>query len=187
MALTQIMPFNECRFNACMAYLARRHQRNLTKYEMIKLHILIDVCHVQEHAKPIIGGTFSPWQFGPVEARAYKRLRAWEYKFVETGAEPEAFHLVGDGNDLQFDPRNAVDEDDFSKSELMAMETAWRRVMSMNWKESQDFFHSPQNPIGLAWTNARKENRDLDWDEIVDASGRLDGLATSAIKTLIRY
>jgi len=190
MPLTQLLPFNEARFDACMAYLAKKHQRSLTKYDMVKLHVMTDVYHVLEHGKPVIGGSISPWQFGPVVARAYKRMRAWEYKYDENGTEPENYRIVGKtGNSLEFNPTCAVDEDDFSPAELTALNGAWARVMVQlaNFQESQDYFHGTTSFMGRAWNNARLQNRDLDWEEIIAEYEKDGDLAHPAVKTLIRF
>jgi uncharacterized phage-associated protein len=190
MALSQLLPFNEGRFDACMAYLARKHQRLLTKYDMVKIHVMADVLHVLEHGKPIIGGAISPWQFGPVVARAYKRLRAWECKFDEIGAEPENYSIAGRaGNSLEFRPTLAVEADDFSPSELTAMEGAWQKVMEQlrDFQESQQYFHGSGSFIGRAWNKARLEGRDLDWEEVIAEYEKEGDLAHPEVKTLIRF
>jgi len=188
MALSQLLPFNENRFDACMAYLAKKHQRLLTKYDMVKLHVMTDIFHVVEQGKPVIGGSISAWTFGPVVEKAFNRLTWWEKRYIESGAEPESFRFAdGEGRYPEFDAKLDVDEQEFSKTELDAMEAAWMCVMSKNWKESQEYFHSTRNFIGRAWNNAQKQVRDLDWEEIVANFEEENGLTHPAVKTLMRF
>src|ERR1035437_7268175 len=118
MALSQLLPFNESRFDACMAYLARKHQRLLTKYDMVKLHVMTDIYHVVEQGKPVIGGSISAWTFGPVVGKAFNRLTFWEKQYNKNGVEPENFRFAGgEGRYPEFDAKLNVDEEEFSKTE----------------------------------------------------------------------
>ena len=188
MPLSQLMPFNEHRFDACLAYLAAKHNEVLTQRQMVKLHVMIDVYHVLEHGRPVIGGALGRWDGGPVVQRAFNRVKRWWYRFSETGAQPENF-CVSQGINRRIDYRSSaeISDDEFSPSELQAMEKAWGVVTSMSYAESKAFFHDPDNFMGRAWQNARRERRDLDWDEIIDAYDEDKGTDHSHIKTLIRF
>src|SRR5580704_9195545 len=75
--LAQLQPFNEHRFDDCMAYLAAKNCRPLSVYEMMKLHVMIDVYHAIARGKPVIGGSLSPFTNGPVSRSAKSRITQW--------------------------------------------------------------------------------------------------------------
>src|SRR5438034_11767384 len=75
--LTQLQPFNDHRFDDCMAFLAAKHGRPLSVYEMMKLHAMIDVYHTLDRGKPVIGGSLWPFTNGPISRVAKSRVGQW--------------------------------------------------------------------------------------------------------------
>lgn len=187
--LSQLLPFNERRFDACMAYISTRFGRRLSQYDMMKLHVLTDIFHTLRTARPIIGGSLEPWKYGPVVSVAYHRVAHWGRRYDHTGEHPESFRLVEqDGNANRFIPAAPPDEDDFSEAEKAAMEQAWSTVKDLldDWGQCAAFFHSPQASfIGLAWKQAHDEDRPIDWREIIDAYDQFHHTDHSHIKTLM--
>ena len=169
--LAQLMPFNECRFDDCMAYLSAEHGRPLSIYEMMKLHVMIDVYHTLERGKPAIGGKVSPFTNGPVSRSSKRRVEDWHRKYEKYATMPDAFVLVDDGVHVRAKPVSVPEKDDFSPAELAAMERAWKDVVVLleekGFEESQRFFHSGSF-IGRAWAKARHHGTNLDWNEIID-------------------
>ena len=164
----QLQPFNECRFDDCMAHLSATHGRPLSVYEAVKLHVMIDVFHALAHGKPVIGGRFYPFTNGPVSRSAKSRLYHWEKQYQLRGTMPDGFALLEDGVGFRFEPTRVPDVDDFSESELAAMDAAWAAVVPVldrGFAESQDFFHRSSS-IGRAWRAAQKRGTDLDWADI---------------------
>ena len=188
MTLSQIIPFNENRFDACMVYLAQKHSRNLTQYEMVKLHVMADVYHTITYGQPMIGGSLEAWTNGPVVKKAYNRVAVWGHRFDETGEQSPMFNLVEQlGNANHFKPSVEADPDDFSVSEVEALEKAWDTVMSMEFRASQDYFHKPISFIGKAWHNAKLQSRAIDWNDIIDAYDTENGTDHTTLKTLIHF
>jgi hypothetical protein len=168
----QLLPFNEWRFDDCMAYLSSTHGRALSVYEMMKLHVMIDVHHTIFCGKPAIGGTFSAFTNGPVSRSAKARVQTWKNRFAKTGEMPDGFLLREDAEDrVRFVPTDTPDEDDFSQAELRAMNLAWRdvveKLVTQGWDQSQRFFHA-DGFIGKAWKQARQRGLPLDWNDILD-------------------
>jgi len=191
-SLTQLQPFNEHRFDDCMAYLSAKHGRPLSTYEMMKLHVMIDVHHTLNNAMPVIGGDIWPFKNGPVPNCAKHRVADWIKKYEEAGDLPEGFKIIDKGERYQFDPTRVPEKDDFSESELAAMELAWRDVVLTldqpdGFSASQKFFHG-DTLIGEAWNKAWNRGTALDWNEIIDAYGATySGLDYSHIKTMMRF
>jgi hypothetical protein len=169
--LAQLMPFNEFRFDDCMAYLAAKHNRALSVYEMMKLHVMIDVYHTLARGKPAIGGKVSAFTNGPVSRSSKSRVDDWHRKYERYASMPEAFVLLDDGDRVRAKPVIMPEEDDFSPAELAAMERAWKDVVVLleerGFEESQRFFHSASF-IGRAWAKARQRGTNLDWYEIIE-------------------
>jgi len=185
--LDQIAPFNATRFDTCMAYFCERHGRELTQYDMVKLHLMTDIFHALEHGKPVIGGSVQAWDFGPVIDQAYRRVKHWDYSHDETGSHPETLRISNrSGSSCKFTNSVSVDSDEFSESELNAMKRAWDSFMHMSWNESQQFFHQ-DSFVGQAWLKARQEQRNIDWDDIIDEYDREYGTNHQHIKALIRF
>lgn len=185
--LNQLLPFNESRFDACMAYLSAKHSRDLTQYDMVKLHVMTDIFHALEHGKPVIGGALDAWQFGPLVEKAYNRVRRWRFVVDETGEQPEFFEFVGQkGAADRFRAREPVNDEDLSPSEVKAMTKAWDVIMSLDWSESQDYFHSDSTFIGRAWKKAREARVGVDWDDIIDEYDRQFDENHAHIKRLVR-
>jgi uncharacterized phage-associated protein len=167
----EVRPFNKERFDECMAYLGTMHNKSLTQYDMVKLHVMADVYHILEYGKPIIGGPLSRWAHGPVVEPAYNRLRRWGYEWeADHTHQPESFYISAkEGQKFVFLPVAEVDETYFSKAELSSLAKAWDCVMSRkSWADSQDFFHK-DSFIGRVWEAAGEDGRPIDWAAIVDA------------------
>ena len=74
----ELQPFNETRFDACMAWVAKQFDRTLSQYEAVKIHALADALHVVQHHRPIIGGRLQKLTYGPVALRALNRVKEWK-------------------------------------------------------------------------------------------------------------
>jgi hypothetical protein len=191
-AITQLQPFNEFRFDDCMAFLAARHNHPLSTYEMMKLHVMIDVHHTLSNAMPVIGGDIWPFKNGPVARCAKHRVADWIRRYEEAGEVPDGFKIIDQGERYLFEPERVPEDDDFSNSELAAMELAWRDVVPVlaapdGFLASQEFFHK-DSPIGVAWGEAWTRGTALDWNEIIDAYAAVcPGLDYSSIKTMMRF
>jgi hypothetical protein len=191
--LTQLQPFNEHRFDDCMAYLSAKYGRPLSTYEMMKLHVMVDVHHTLNNAMPVIGGDVWPFKNGPVARCAKNRVADWIKRYEVSGESPEGFEIIDKGDRYRFAPTAIPDKDDFSESELAAMELAWADVVpALNsgpdgFARSQNFFHS-DSPIGQAWAKAWARAGALDWNEIIDAyAAKFSGLDYSYVKAMIRF
>ena len=191
--ISQLQPFNEIRFDSAIALLSRRHKRPLSKYEAVKLHVLMDIYHTLETGNPIIGGNLEPWAGGPVVPEAYSRIDNWCDRYDYTGDMPERFKIESTGKLRYLTPVFDADSEDFSGSELSAMDIAWNILIPMMSKgyqgyvESQIFFHSDDTFIGRAYNKAKAESRAIDWNDILDAFDAINGTDHSHIKALIRF
>ena len=188
--LSQLAPFNEHRFDQAMVYFSRKYGRKLSQYDMMKLHVMTDVFHVLETAKPAIGGSLESWQYGPVVRAAYNRVAKWWHDYDRTGRQPEFFRLVEqDGNAKRFEAATDVDEDDFSDAEKTAMDAAWKAMKDLleDWNRAERFFHDPKASfIGKAWQKAKAKGRKaIDWIDIIDAYDQFHDTDHSHIKTLM--
>ncbi len=185
--LDQIAPFNEVRFDACMAYLSQQHSRTLTQYDMVKLHLMTDVFHTLKHAKPVIGGPIQAWDLGPVVPDAYNRIMRWTYRHEESGFQPDSFQIIDRcGKSWEFKSSQEISRAEFSESEIEAMEQAWNAFMHLTWEQSQDYFHE-KSFVGRAWAKARAEGSSMEWDEVIDEYDRENRTDHSHIKALIRF
>lgn len=185
MTLSQISPFNEARFDACMRYLSSQHTRPLDQYEMMKLHVMTDIFHTLRYGAPVIGGSLDAWTFGPVVAEAYARVRRWIKEYDRLGQEPDGFVFsYEDARSRAFEASSAPSDDEFSQSEVQAMNEAWELVTKMDFGESQRYFHS-SSFVGKAWQRARQEDRPVDWDDIIDEYDQEYGTDHTHIKTLV--
>jgi len=189
--LSQLQPFNEARFDAAIAWLAWKHDRSLSKYEIVKLHVLMDVFHVIEFGSPIIGGRLAPWELGPVMDEAYGRVDDWCDQFDYGGASPANFKISAKGTLRYLTPTITPEPGDFSASELAAMERAWELLMPMmnkgynGYLESKEFFHSDTTFIGRAYNKAKLEDRAIDWNEIIDAYDAINHTDHTSVKIII--
>lgn len=185
--VTRLIPFNPHRFDACAAYLAQQYGRPLTIFELVKHHVMTDVFHVLQTGHQAIGGELEPWPWGPVNERAYKRLKHWEHCHEETQEQPAEYELTK--ADLYgFSPRASFDLDDTSPAELRAMNNAIGLLSGKSFQESYDFFHGNDTFMGRAYNAAKAEGRALAWDDILDAHDALHGTDHQHIKRrLITY
>lgn len=170
MTLNQLQPFNAERFDACLAYLAQSHNRTLTQYDMVKIHVMADIYHTLKYGKPIIGGPLRGWPHGPVVDSAYNRVMHWAHDWDDDHEQqPESFRIVRKtGKSFVFEPTVEVSEDDFSPAELAAMQAAWNCVMTKGWNRSQDFFHK-ESFVGRVWEKTGGNGEPIDWRDIIDA------------------
>jgi hypothetical protein len=191
-SLSQLLPFNENRFDAAMVYLSRVHDRPLTKYEMSKLHVLADVFHTLDYATPVIGGPLATWPNGPVVGPAYDRLEEWCTRYELTGQMPDRFKIEPRGELRLFIPRAEADPDEFSDSEKAAMEKAWQTLIPLmdrgfpGYEDSQRLFHDPGTFLGRAYQWAKQEQRAIDWNDIIDAYDEIHAADHRHIKALMR-
>lgn len=189
--ISQLQSFNEVRFDSAIAWLSTKHAQPLSKYETIKLHVLMDIFQTLETGNPIIGGNLEPWTGGPVIAEAYSRIDNWCDRYDYTEEMPEHFRIESKGKLRYITPTFDPDADDFSVSELKAMGKAWDLLMPMmrqgygGYLASQEFFHSDETFIGRAYNKAKAESRMIDWNDIIDAYQDIEGVDLSHIKSLI--
>jgi antitoxin SocA-like protein len=185
----QVLPFNQFRFEDCMAYLSAKHDRELSVYELMKLHVMIDVFHTISRGKPVIGGTFSAFRSGPVSRTAKHHVREWLDLYEEGSETPELFDATEkDADRTYFKAKESPDPDEFSKSELDAMDKAWETVIPLldeSFKKSQDYFHK-DSPVGKAWLCAKKAGRELNWNDIIDEFNQDTGRNHSHLKTIMQ-
>lgn len=174
-----------------MAFVTQRHGCDrLSIYDMVKLHVMIDLNHVAKHGRPVIGGGLNAWQFGPVIPDAFKRLRHWAYKFEESGFQPETFDIVDQrGDTFFFRPTLQIEADDFSPSEVDAMNDAWTIVMDQykRWNQSQQYFHEAISPIGEAWKEAWDKRTSIDWRRLLDLWGKHHHVDLSDLKQIVTH
>lgn len=187
----QVLPFNESRFDDCVAFLAARNGRSLNIYEIMKLHVMIDVFHTLARGKPVIGGALWPFTNGPVARHAKHHVRKWWDNYQKNGSQPERLRLVENADGARFEATAAPDEQEFSTSELEAMSSAWNVVIPVlaepnGFEKSQRYFHS-ESFIGRAWSRAKASGRELNWDDIIDEYDLENRTDHSHIKTIMRF
>lgn len=68
------------------------------------------------------------------------------------------------------------DTEEFSASEIAAMDKAYELFNSLNHDDLYAYFHSPDTFIGYAWNRARQAKTDLSWRDILDAYEREKGV-----------
>ena len=155
---SQLQPFNEHRFDDCIAYLSAKYRRPLSTYEMMKLHVMIDVHHTLDRGKPVIGGSISAFTNGPVSRSAKSRVTHWRKRYEQIGEMPDGFILIEDEEWFRVKPTRVPEDDDFSAAELAAMEKAWQDVIPLldehGFPISQNYFHR-DSFIGRAWKTAQ--------------------------------
>ncbi len=158
----------------CMSYLSAQHARSLTKYEMVKLHVLVDFYHTIESGTPMIGGPIQAWKDGPVINPAYMRLESFRKTLIETGIQPEEYVIDTSVKYARFRSTLRVDQDDFSELECRAMQKAWDYLMPTldsfrGFRKVEKLFHETSF-IGKAWAKARANQRaEIDWNDLIDA------------------
>lgn len=181
----ELQPFNQVRFDACMAWVAKQFDRTISQYEAVKVHALADALHVVRHHRPIIGGTLRKLTHGPVNLDALNRAKQWEKD--RTGP----FELSARrGNALFFAPRpGPACESMFTASEREAILDAAKTVFSMTCEESQRFFHgetdSGDDFLGKAWRKTRGDKTAIDWAAILDAYADQTGEDAASLKSLV--
>jgi len=188
--LTQLIPFNPHRFDACLTYLGKRlYQRPLSLFEMVKLHVMTDVFHVLKTGHQIIGGELQPWPYGPVVEPSYNRLKAWVHQHEESGGrfQPDEFRLVV-SDVCTFVSTLDIDMDDLSATELEAMEQAASVLKPMSFDDAYHYFHSTDTFMGRAYIRASNENRAIAWADIIDGHDEIFGSDLQRLKQrLISY
>jgi hypothetical protein len=180
------MPFNEEQFDRCSLWLAMKLGRPVTQYDLVKFHVMTDVYHVLTYGRPVIGGPLERWKLGPVVRRAYHRLvnEAQRYERGKLGGPLFVSAVRGNTYRYAARPGATVDEEEFSQSEVMAMEEAMN-VVNLSFAASQDFFHDPEGSfMGKVWASTG-EGCPIDWCSIIDAYDAQHRTDHTHIKTLI--
>jgi hypothetical protein len=185
--LSQLMPFDEPTLRRCMAYVTHARRRSLTQLYIVELNILIDLFHILRTGKPLIGGSVAPWELGPVVPEAYRACDAWKTDYDHFGKHPPQLKVVRRvGRKTSIKAAGPVDLDEFSQSEIDAMQQAWNEIAYLNFAGLLHYTRSPDTFLGSEYTAARSENRAMDWDRIIASYDRLHGEDHSAIRQLIR-
>lgn len=190
--LSQLAPFNEHRFKLCIQYLSAYGKRTLTQYDIVKLHVLIDVFHVLEHGQPIIGGQLCAWEHGPVVKKAYNRAMHWYHAYMDRGELPEGMSIgKGDGRRVEFTATQRVDPVEFSDAEIESMLRAYHTLMDSKrtWKARDEYFHGPDTFLGRAWGRRWKSGtRDIEisWDDVIDEYAKDHPVAPEHVQRIKR-
>lgn len=166
--LSQLAPFNEDRFDAVMGFISARSNRTFDQYELMKLHVLIDVFHVLKYGRTVIGGQLYAWPLGPVMSDAY---------YYAMRDCPKIGHLMVTriGRKRKgFTATSCPTREDFSESEMEVMREAWRTFIPMSRNERETYFHTAKSFLGRAYMKAKSgqpdEARDIEmsWADVID-------------------
>lgn len=181
----ELQPFNQARFDACMAWVAKQFDRTLSQYEAVKIHALADALHVVRFYTPIIGGTLRKLQNGPVALNALNRAKSW-------GADDEAPFKLTDtrGKTLFFTPKSLpTRESMFTKYEREAILESASKVFSMTFAQSQNFFHGEtdeQNSfLGKAWRKTSVDKAPISWNMVLKFYADETGQNLDELKALV--
>lgn len=173
--INQLTPFNKYRFDACMNYLMRVYESNLTQHDIAKLHVMTDFFHVLKTGKQAIGGPLDPWKHGPVIEPGFNRVKSMGHRFNDNrGLKPVhqgKLRVIAKKGEkaFLFDPYGEVDDEDFSPAEIESMKQAWNLMMPKTFGEREDYFHNPTNYMGRQWSQAKTAKTGIDWGELVEA------------------
>lgn len=185
--LSQIVPFDEGMLRQCIAYLSHGKQRSFTQLYVVKFSVLIDLFHLMSCGKPVIGGSVAPWESGPVVEEAYRACSTWRADFDRFGRHPAGLRVtsrtvtkVGVGSAA------SVDFDEFSQTEVDAMEQAWGEIGHLNYDGLRHYTRSPNTYLGASYFAARREERLMGWDDIIESYDRFRATDHSAVQALIR-
>ena len=176
MPIYQVSPFNQARFDQCMLWFMRKHGRPLSQFPMVKLHVMTDAYHLLAAGMPVIGGKAEAWPKGPVVKKAYDRIMRIARNAKDRRESPFVVDTDPNLNFYRFGPRQSedLDADDFSLSEVQAMELAWGAVTGKHkGKDGEDYFHDPDTFIGRAWHAAKEGNSPIDWEVVFDSYDEL--------------
>jgi len=185
--LSQLMPFDEAALRRCIAYLTHSKHRSLTQLYVVELNILIDLFHLLRTGKPVIGGSVAPWELGPVVPEAYRVCDGWKIDFDHFGKHPQGLKVIRHiGRRTSIKSAAPVDLDEFSQSEIDAIEQAWNETAYLNFAGLLHYSRSPDTFLGAEYNAARNENRLMDWDRIIASYDRVRGEDHSAIRQLIQ-
>jgi Antitoxin SocA-like, Panacea domain len=173
--MSQLTPFNEYRYDLVVAYVLKRINALFDIYDFVKIHALVDAIHVAETGRPVVGGKLEPWAHGPVVRPAYARANR-----ILQGREAtdkfEVLKMQGPRPSAGVRPSYVPDTDEFCESELSAMEKAYKLFNTLGQNELYAYFHDPKTFIGYAWNKARETNKDISWQDILDAYEREKGV-----------
>jgi hypothetical protein len=185
--VTALQPFNQAQFDACAGYFAWKVRRPLTQLDLIKLHVLTDFFHILARGRQVIGGEFLAWQHGPVVEDAYKRVSGWRRNFDRDGDQPPCLQVVGiEEGRCQFTATGEPDLDEFSQSEIEAMDQAVKTYNGLKGPQSANsFFHGENSYFGRAWRSAREGARGIDLIELIEGYDVQTGEDHADVKTLI--
>jgi uncharacterized phage-associated protein len=185
--LSQLRPFDEGLLRQCVAYISATKQAPLSQLYIVKFNVLIDLFHIMRCGKPVIGGSVAPWELGPVVPEAYKACDRWKCEYDRDGTQPHGLRVSRRGGkkmDVRAD--GPVDVEEFSQSEIDAMEQAWAEIGHLNFPALKHYTHSPDTFLGSAYTAALHGNRLMGWDEIIASYDRFRGQDHAAIRALIQ-
>jgi hypothetical protein len=180
----ELQPFNQTRFDACMAWVAKAFDRTLSQYEAVKIHALADALHVVRFHNPIIGGTLKKLPYGAVALNALNRAKRWK---IDKDAPFEMTDKNGNAMYFKRKP-GSTREAMFTPAERQTILEAAGTVFSMTFAASQKFFHGESgenNFLGKAWSNTHKANAPISWDAILTAYAAQTGADVAALKSLI--
>lgn len=188
-AISQLKPFSAKRFDACMNYLMHEYDLTLSQYDITKLHVPIDFFHVLETGKQVIGGVLSPWDLGPVIKPGYNRVRSLGHRFNDEKkpVRDGKLRVTGKRSEkiFNYSPYGSVEKFEFSPSELNAMRLAWEELIPKTWKERKSFFHGKTNFMGKVWSQAKSQQQEIDWGDLIEAYDRQHGTDHTGSRLLI--
>jgi hypothetical protein len=182
----ELQPFNQARFDACMAWVAKEFDRSFSQYEAVKIHALADALHTVRYHNPIVGGRLRKLRHGPVDLDALNRSKDWSDDDKSSPMSPVAKR----GKCIYFARKpGPTHEDMFTPSELDAIRDAARIVFSMTFAESQKFFHGDQDGsntfLGKAWKATKSDKAPISWEDIVTAYSKETKHDAAQLRALI--
>jgi uncharacterized phage-associated protein len=143
--------FNESKAVEALAFLAERWP-GITPFYVSKILFFADKEHLQKYGRPVLGDVFVAMDNGPVPSQIYDMIKGKLDFFADPGAIRAAVRTDKNGNYLKIFHKRPANEDQFSETDIAALESALEFCRGKSFSYLSGLTHKEE-----AWASAPRD------------------------------
>jgi uncharacterized phage-associated protein len=143
--------FNESKALEALVYIAERWP-GITPFYVAKVLFFADKDHLQKYGRPVLGDVFIAMDNGPVPSQIYDMLKGKLDFFADPSAIRAGLRIDKNGNYPKAFHRRAPDTDQFSETDIQAIDDAIKFCEGKSFAYLSNLTHKEE-----AWASAPRD------------------------------
>lgn len=145
--------FNRLKANEVILFLSNK-DKGISKMRLLKFLFFADLYHLQKYGRPIVGDRYVAMIKGPVLSEVYNMI-----KHSRKDYEVEENIIF---------PKREADLNEFSKSDIEALEYAFNQYSQYTTEELSNLTHKEKCWINAINREPKSKNSKILWEDMID-------------------